>query len=92
MNTERSKSVLRGFNRSDLFFHTDVPKLDLSIAAATDEFPHASSLHVHVGNPLFMTAPSLLHSSGRSLALIEDPECSIAVAGYKDIARNLVGG
>ena len=92
MNTEGAQGVLGGFNRSDFFFHANVPKLDLSISATTDEFPHASSLHVHIGDPLLVTTPSLLHSRGRSLTLIEDSECSVTVAGYKDVSCNLVGG
>lgn len=70
----------------------DVPQLDLSVSAPTDEFSQSAPLQMHVGDPLFVVAPDFDHGHGGAKTLVEDANCAVAVAAYEDIAGDLVRG
>lgn len=70
----------------------DIPQLDLSISTTTNEFSQPTPLQMHIGDPLFVVAPDFDHGHGGAKTLVEDADCAISVAAYKDITGDLVRG
>lgn len=91
MNAKCSKSIASCRDGPNLLFHSNVPKLDLSISAPTDQLPHASALHVYINDPLLVTTPGLLQGGSWFLALVENANTTITIASNKYITRYLVG-
>ena len=92
MHTQGPECVPRPRNRPQLVLHPDIPQFDLPIAAGTNQFPHAPTLHVYVGNPLLMTTVAFDHRVDGFLALIIDLDFAIAEASDEDVSGDLVGG
>ena len=91
MNTQRPQCIASCGDGSNLILHPDIPKLNLPIAATTDQFSHAPTLHMYVRDPLFVTAPRLLHGGCRLFTLIEYPKSTITIASNEHITGNLIG-
>ena len=79
-------------NGLDLILHPNIPQLDLAVAAAADQLPHAAALHVHVGDPLLVAAVPLDHGLRRPLALVVDLDLAVPEAGHENVARYLIRG
>ncbi len=47
---------------------------------------------MHIGNPLFVVAPHFDHGHGGAKTLVEDTDCTVAVAAHEDVAGDLVRG
>lgn len=92
VNAKRLQVVLSRLNGLDTLIHTDVPKLDLAVAAARHEFTLTTTLQVHIRNPLFMLLPYLDHGCRRFLALIVHTNRAIAEACNENIAFDLIRG
>ena len=69
---------------------SEIPEFDFSIATTTDQLSRTPSLQVHIGDPLLVLSPNPYHGFARTIALVVYPHCSIAEAGHKDVACNLV--
>ena len=92
MNAECTERILCGHDAPNFISHADVPKLNLAVPTTADEFPHPTTLHMDIDDPLLVRAISLFQCRCWSLTLIEDTDCTIAIASNEDIARNLVRG
>ena len=91
MNTQGAKCSLGRSDAPYLVRHTNVPQLDLTIAAPTDQFSHTATLHMDVRDPLLMAAVAAYHRFRGLLALIKDLDLAVAESGDKNVASNLIG-
>ena len=92
MHAECAECVARSGYGTDRLVHPDVPEFDFAVSRSRDKFAHSPTLHVQVCDPLFVMTPGFFHRCGRAFALVEDADCTVAVAGYEDVAGYLVGG
>ncbi len=83
---------LHGANGPDFVFPSEIPELDLAVAAAGDKFSEAAALHVHVCDPLVVFAPDADHFCRGLEALVEDADGTVAVAGDEGGAFNGIVG
>lgn len=91
MDAQRSESIFGRMDRIDGIVHTQIPQSNLSISTSRHQFPHTSTLHMNVGNPLFVFSPYLHHSRRRLEPLIENTNCAIAKPRNEDVSCNLIG-
>ena len=90
MNTQRSKCIPGCLNSRKGTIHTKIPKLDLAISTARNQFPKATALHVDVGDPLLMLPPDLDHGRGGLQSLIKHPDRAVSESGHKYVPGHLV--
>lgn len=90
MHTKRSQCVPRCFDGAEFIRHPNVPQLDLAVATAADEFSHASTLHMDVGNPLLVATISLDHRCSRLLPLIKDLNLAVSEPSDKNVTCHLI--
>ena len=92
MNAQGPQHVFRRRHGVQRGILADIPQFDLTVAASTDQFSQASSLHMNVGNPLLVFSPNFDHCHGGFQPLVEDPNRTIPIASDENIARDLVRG
>lgn len=86
----RSAGACR-LDRRDGLVVSQIPELDLAVPGPGDELAYTTTLHVDVGDPLLVIAPSLHERRARVLSLVEDAYDSVAEPGDEDLAGYLVG-
>ena len=92
MDAQRPHRVTYRRNLSNRVIFPDVPQLHLSIPRPTDQLPETTTLHVHVGDPLFVLSPTSNHGECGLLAGIKDADGAVAVTGAEDVTSDLVRG
>ena len=90
----RSQHIASCPDRLQRLIHTDVPQLDLAIAAGREQFTLPTTLHVDRADPVLVIGvlPLLHHRRLRLLADVENPDSTVTKAGDKNIASHLIRG
>lgn len=91
MNAQRPDSIFGRMDRIDWIVQAKIPQSNFSISTSRHQLPHTSTLHMNVGNPLFVFSPYLHHGRRRLEPLIENTNCAVSKSCNEDVPCNLIG-